>query len=61
MDADVYLYPGVAVDAMDNVGVRTTCVYLATALPAGFIPTPPKSPPSAVNALPIATDLAVPS
>jgi hypothetical protein len=44
-----------------SAGVKDICEYPATALPAGFIVTEPRSPPSAVKALPIATDLAVPS
>ena len=44
-----------------NAGVMDICEYPATALPAGLMVTEPISPPRAVNALPIATDLAVPS
>ena len=48
---------------VENVreGVSVICEYPATALPAGLIETAPRSPPSAVKALPIATDRAVPS
>ena len=46
---------------MFSAGVRVSWEYLATADPAGFIVTAPKSPPSAVNAFPMANVLAVPS
>ena len=61
MRVDVFTYPGVAHDEMERAGVRAICEYFATALPAGLIPMDPMSPPKAVNAFPIATDLAVPS
>lgn len=46
---------------MFTPGVTDTCEYLATADPAGLIVTAPRSPPRAVNALPMATVLAVPA
>ena len=46
---------------MATPGVIVNCEYLATADPAGFIVTEPRSPPKAVNAFPIAIVLAVPS
>ena len=42
-------------------GVTVNCERLATAEPAGFIPSEPMSPPRAVKAFPIAIVLAVPS
>jgi hypothetical protein len=51
-----------AVDAENVIpGVMVNCEYPATALPAGLRVIEPRSPPSAVKALPIATDRAVPS
>jgi ABC-type amino acid transport substrate-binding protein len=46
---------------IENAGVNEIWEYLATALPAGLRPIEPMSPPRAVNALPIAIVLAVPS
>ena len=53
--------PCVVLDDTVRDGVIVNCEYLATALPAGLMPIDPRSPPNAVNALPMATDLAVPS
>ena len=53
--------PCVVLEDTVRDGVIVNWEYLATALPAGLIPIDPRSPPNAVNALPIATDLAVPS
>ena len=53
--------PCAVADDIDSAGVKVSCEYFATALPAGLMDMLPRSPPRAVNAFPIAIVLAVPS